>query len=83
MNSALTPIYKKYRGPSTRGFKMIIKYAGGGTFIGKQAVASASFCFCSSEKYFSSHLIEHYFVTILCLAHLTTVKVLFNTGHCI
>ena len=50
MKSALTPIYNIHRGPSTRGFKMITIYAVCGAFIGKQAVASASFCFCSLEK---------------------------------
>ena len=36
-------------------------------YIRKWAAASASFCFCSSGKYFSSYLIQHYFVTILYL----------------
>ena len=45
--------------------KMIITWAIFAAFIWKCTADSASFCFCSSEKYFSSHLIEHYFVTLL------------------
>ena len=45
--------------------KLIITWAIFAAFIWKCAAASVSFCFCSSEKLFSSHLIEHYFVTLL------------------
>ena len=50
---------------STNLLKMTITWAIFDAFIWKCAAASASFCFCSSEKYFFSHLIEHYFVTLL------------------
>ena len=48
----------------TNFIKMIITWAILAAFIWKCAAASASFCFCSSEKN-SSHLIGHYFVTLL------------------
>ena len=56
---------------STNFLKMIITWAIFAAFIWKYAAASEPFCFCSSEKQFSCHLIEHYFVTSLyCNTHL-------------
>ena len=47
----------------TNFLTMIITWSIFAVFIWKCAAASASFCL--SEKYFSSHLTGHYFVTLL------------------
>ena len=49
----------------TNFLKMIKTWAIFAAFVWKCAAVSASFSFCLSEKEFSGHLIEHYFVTLL------------------
>ena len=67
---------------STNFLKMIITWAIFDAFIWKWVAASASFWFCSSEKLFSSHLIEHYFVAIPYLAiHLFTHSMIIFTSQ--